>query len=90
MGKKKSRATQVSKGQRDSVNKKLLNSLRRDYVGTMAQRNNQLKAWRAGKNVVLTITNPNSKETNKPFIRANANDVWGNPHAKPKRGTAHG
>ena len=90
MGKKKSRVKQVSKGERNSVNQKLLNSIRRDYVGTMTQLNNQLKAWREGKNVVLTVVNPNSKETNKPFIRVNARDAWGNPHAKPKKGTSHG
>ena len=28
---------------------------------------------------MLTIQNPNKKETNKPFIRVNALDVWGPP-----------
>lgn len=37
---------------------------------------NQLLAFKAGKNVVLTIPNPNTNETNKPFIRVNARDVW--------------
>lgn len=37
---------------------------------------NQLKAFLAGKNVVLTIPNPNKNETNKPFIRVNAREVW--------------
>ena len=87
MGKKRSRAHQTSKGERDNVSKKLLNAMRRDYVGTMTQLNNQLKAWRQGKNVVLTVTNPNSKETNKRFIRVNAHQFWGNPHTKPKKGT---
>ena len=31
------------------------------------------------KKVMLTINNPNKKETNKPFIRVNALDVWGPP-----------
>ena len=30
--------------------------------------NNQVAAWRAGKKVMVTIPNPNQKQTNKPFI----------------------
>ena len=26
---------------------------------------------------MLTVPNPNTNETNKPFIRVNAKDVWG-------------
>lgn len=37
---------------------------------------NQLKAFRAGKNVMLTIENPNKNETNKPFIRVPASQIW--------------
>lgn len=37
---------------------------------------NQLKAFRAGKNVMVTIDNPNKAETNKPFIRVPASQVW--------------
>lgn len=88
MGKKRSRTSQTSKGERRCVSKKLLNSLRRDYVGTMQQLLNQQKAWRAGKNVVLTIHNPNKKETNKLFIRVNARDHWGNPNYVPKKKSA--
>ena len=45
----------------------------------MDRLNNQVSAWRRGKKVMLTIHNPNKKETNKPFIRVNALDVWGPP-----------
>ena len=34
---------------------------------------NKQKAFRSGKNVILTIPNPNTNETNKRFIRINAN-----------------
>lgn len=54
----------------------------------MQQLLNQQKAWRAGKNVVLTIHNPNKKETNKLFIRVNARDHWGNPNYVPKKKSA--
>ena len=36
----------------------------------------KVNAWHAGKNVMLTIENPNKNETNKKMIRVNANDVW--------------
>ena len=39
---------------------------------------NQLNAFRRGKNVVLTISNPNKTERAKPFIKVNAKDVWSN------------
>ena len=39
---------------------------------------NQLTAFRRGKNVVLTIPNPNKTERSKPFIKVNAKDVWSN------------
>jgi hypothetical protein len=41
---------------------------------------NQLKAFRAGKKVVVTIANPNKAETNKPFIRVNGKD-WFKPES---------
>ena len=50
-----------------------------------AQRKNRTKleitnakicAFMKGKNVVLVIPNINTNETNKPFIRINAKDIW--------------
>ena len=38
--------------------------------------NAQLSAFMNNKNVVLVIPNINTNETNKPFIRINAKDVW--------------
>lgn len=43
---------------------------------------NQQKAWREGKNVVLTVPNPNPNETNRQFIKVNARDYWGDPKKK--------
>ena len=37
---------------------------------------NQLKAFREGKKVMVTIENPNKNETNKRFIRVPASQVW--------------
>ena len=39
---------------------------------------NQLAAFRRGRNVVLTIPNPNKTEKGKRFIKVNAKDVWSN------------
>jgi|TARA_B110000967_G_C18732128_1_gene483131 hypothetical protein len=38
---------------------------------------NKVSAWKKGKKVYLTITNPIKSETNKPFIKREAKDVWG-------------
>ena len=40
---------------------------------------NQQRAWLAGKNVVVTIENPNKNQTNKPFIKVNGSEVFGDP-----------
>ena len=77
MGKKKSRATQTSKGERNNVSKDVSKALRRDYLqNSLARLNNQVSAFNRGKNVMLTIPNPNTSQTNKRFLRVNAKDVW--------------
>ena len=77
MGKKKSRATQTSKGERNNVCKSTTKALRRDYMqNDLARLNNQIAAFKRGKNVMVTIPNPNTNETNKRFLRVNAKDVW--------------
>ena len=72
MGKKRQRATQTSQGIHGSSMKTSVRT-----PGTRMV--NQRKAWAEGKNVVLTIENPNKNETNRRFIRVNAWEVWGNP-----------
>jgi hypothetical protein len=73
MGKKKQRATQVSKGEVGRPQKSR-SKLDEDYPARRMM--NQMRAFQQGKNVVLTIPNPNANETNKPFIRVNAREVW--------------
>lgn len=85
---KKSKGTHyVSKGERVSVNKKIRNAIRKERTQLQRARN-QTDAWLKGKNVVLTIENPNKKETNKRFIRVNANDFWGSPRKYLMKQTA--
>lgn len=78
MGKKRQRASQTSKGE-------VGNPMKTRVRTQAARQTNQLNAWRKGKNVVLTLPNPNKNETNKPFIRVNARDVWGDPRHQGRR-----
>ena len=76
MAKKRQRAHQVSKGERRSQDSRWSKQSRKEWVGSTAQMIAKVNAWKAGKNVMLTIENPNKNETNKKMIRVNANDVW--------------
>ena len=83
MGKKRSRASQTSKGERNNVSKSMTKAMRREYRSAdLLRGNNQMKAWKAGKNVVLTVENKGADKLKSPFIRVNARDYWGNPNAK--------
>lgn len=43
---------------------------------------NKFDAWKKGKNVMLTIDNPDTTQTNMRQIRVSARDVWGSPNGK--------
>jgi len=74
MGKKSSKTSYTSKG---IVGRPMRSRLRYFEEGYESQKiMNQLLAFKAGKNVMLTINNPNKNETNKPFIRVPAHTVW--------------
>lgn len=45
---------------------------------------NQITALRKGKNVMVTIPNPNKEQTNKPFIRVSGKD-WFMPERPPEK-----
>lgn len=36
-------------------------------------------AWKRGQNPWVTVPNINTNETNKPFKKERANDLWGRP-----------
>ena len=78
MGKKKSRASQTSQGQRPNVNSWSKKAMKRS-MSPLEHMRNQQDAWLQGKNVMLTVPNPNTNETKKPFIRKPAIEVWGRP-----------
>jgi hypothetical protein len=77
MGKKTSRSTQTSKGERNNVSKSAIKAVRRNYMNNdLARMRNQFDAFNKGKNVMVTIPNPNTNETNKRFIRVSAKNIW--------------
>ena len=74
MGKKRTRAKQVSKGE---IGRPIRSRKRHWEEGYHSDRiRNQLNAFLKGKRVMLTVENPNKNETNKPFIRVPAHEVW--------------
>ena len=80
MGKKKSRAHQVSNGERKNVRRDILKAARRDYLASGLQVSlNKIDAWKKGKRVMLTIKNEGADNVKRPFIRVPAKEVWGNP-----------
>lgn len=77
MGKKGGKSSgYVSAGVHSTVDKKTRNALRRQYLASGERVLNQRRAFNEGKNVVVTIENPNREETNRRFIRVNAKDIW--------------
>tara|TARA_B110000196_G_C20632791_1_gene424826 strand:- start:289 stop:549 length:261 start_codon:yes stop_codon:yes gene_type:complete len=77
MGKKSSRTSQTSKGERRNVSAWSVKAGRKD-ISELQRAVNQSRAFNLGKNVVLTIPNPNKGERDKPFIRVNAKEKWKN------------
>ena len=74
MGGKSKGKNYTSKGERRSVSRQ---NRTKNPKGTLVHAIRQREAWQQGKNVVLTIPNPNTTETNKPFIKVKASEVWG-------------
>lgn len=76
MGKKKSRDSQTSKGERNNVRKDIRKIARREYLQSRDRHINQVEAFKRGKNVVLTVPNPDKNNTKERMIRVNAKDYW--------------
>lgn len=69
----------ISQGIHSNVCSTTTKALRRIYLSGGDRVMNQRLAWAKGKNVVLTIENPNKNETHRRFIKVKARDVWGSP-----------
>jgi hypothetical protein len=59
----------ISQGKHSNVDRKIVNAMRSDYLQSADRVMNQLKALKQGKDVVMTIPNPNKEQTNKKFIK---------------------
>lgn len=66
----------VSAGIHSNVSRGTRQAMRKEYLASGQRIINQIDAYKKGKNVVLTIPNPNTNETNRPFIRVNAKNYW--------------
>jgi hypothetical protein len=75
MGKKRSRSTVVSKGERHSIARSTVKLVRQDR-SEMEKAMNKLKAWQAGKNPWITVP---GVQSNMRFVRVRANNLWGDP-----------
>jgi hypothetical protein len=65
----------TSAGIHSNVSRTTRRAMRAEYLASGDRAVNQLKAYRKGKNVMVTIPNPNPHETNKPFIRVSAKEA---------------
>lgn len=80
MGKKRTRGAYSSKGQGRSIANGV--RLARAEKPQLDRSLNLVAAWKAGKNPVLTVENPNKSERNRPYIKMQANAYWGDPRRK--------
>jgi len=69
MGSKPSGKQYVSKGERPTVNKKTRNAIRSEYLQSPDRWLNQQKALMQGKDIVLTMPNPDRNNTRARFIK---------------------
>lgn len=77
MGKKGGKSKgNVSAGIHSNVSTATKRSMRATYLASGDRLINQRAAFDAGKNVMVTIANPNPNELDKPFIRVNAKTIW--------------
>ena len=73
MGRKSSKGSYTSKGQRRNVSKWIRKAMKRDRT-PMQELNFKSAAWSKGKKVMVTV--PSKLESKKPFIRVPAEEVW--------------
>lgn len=77
MGKKKQRNSQVSKGERRSMSRQLQKAMRREYKANESRvLANKMRAFFEGRNVMVTIPNPDKSQTNKKFIKVKFQDAY--------------
>lgn len=75
MGKKRTRSSITSKGERRSVAASTVRLVRKGR-SEIEKAMNKIDAWRAGKNPWITVPGPSK---NMQFVRVRANTVYGDP-----------
>lgn len=65
----------VSAGINSNVSRSIRRAMRAEYMSSYDRIINQRRAFDAGKNVMVTIPNPNENETNRRFIRVSAREA---------------
>jgi hypothetical protein len=81
VGKKRTRKTVVSKGQRRNIVAGVKEVRQGRSPGEVAM--NKRKAWLKGQNPWVTVP---GTQTNKRFVRVRANVVWGDPKRRSSGG----
>jgi hypothetical protein len=76
MGKKRQRTKQVSKGVHCQKRTPEQKASRIEYRQSAARKDNQLLAYIRGKNVMITIPNPDKNNTKERFIKVNGRDYY--------------
>lgn len=76
----------ISQGKHSNVDRKVTNAMRRDYLASGDRILNQLAALNKGKDVVMTVPNPNKEQTNKPFIKVR---ISGKEYLEKKKENAY-
>lgn len=75
MGKKRTRSSQTSKGERSNISKSVTKMVKQGR-SEIERAMNKIQAWRAGKNPWITVPGPSKKEA---FVRVRANALYGDP-----------
>lgn len=59
----------ISQGKHSNVDRKTVNAMRTEYLQSGERVLNQLAALKKGKDVVMTVPNPNKEKTAQKFIK---------------------
>ena len=59
----------ISQGKHSNVDRRITNAIRSEYMQSGERIMNQLRALKQGKDVVMTVPNPNKEATDKKFIK---------------------
>lgn len=76
MGKKRQRATQTSSGKHCQKRTPEQKAQRLEYKQSGLRLENQYRAYKQNKNVVLTVPNPDTSNTKERFIRVPAREYY--------------